>query len=228
MPNMVPVFGNREKGGSVTGGMNRIGFVLLAGLIMSGSAWGQHYWRKHNFTVGGGGGIPRGELRTLETSPVFRVGYGYRFHPNFQADVGLDTVFHAANVRDFFESQVGDLRIKDYQYMLPMGGRAIIPLGRVMLYGGGGGVWLRYQESIRQPFGESFRIDCRVCRSRSGWGYYGLLGASVALDRYQNFRLGFSSRVVQGDTSGDSFGPLPAFRTADRWINTALEFTFSF
>ncbi|MEZ5401476.1 MAG: outer membrane beta-barrel protein [Bryobacteraceae bacterium] len=189
----------------------------------------QSPYRKHFISVGAGAGVPGAEVsRYLDSSPLFRVAYGYRFARNFQADVGFDTVFHAAKIRDFYESDFGDLRIKDYQFMLPLGGRAVIPIGRVLLSAGGGGAYMRYQERVRQPFGNNFRIDCPVCRERSGWGYYGLLGLSVALDRYEHFRLGVTTRVYRGRTEGDAFGSLPAIRTRDTWVNTAGEFTFSF
>ena len=198
--------------------------------ILVSPLWAQY--QHHYLTLGGGAGLPSGQVGALlKPSPALRFNYGYRFHPYFQADIGLDTVFHAAKVRDFYQSQFGDLRIKDYQYFLPIGGRAIVPLARnrVLLSAGGGGAYLRYQEHLRQPFGDSnFRIDCPVCSARNGFGYYGLVGASVAIDRYQRFRLGWSTRVIRGDTTGDAIGPVPAIRTHDTWINSALEFTVSF
>jgi hypothetical protein len=71
-------------------------------------------------------------------------------------------------------------------------------------------------------------LECTACRARSGWGYYALLGGSVALDRAQHFRLGVTSRVYRGTTEGDPFGPLPPVQTKDHWVNTAAEFTFAF
>ncbi|MGH9675233.1 MAG: hypothetical protein ACRD44_18840, partial [Bryobacteraceae bacterium] len=131
-----------------------------------------------------GAGLPKGELQTyFADSFGLGVSYGYRFHRNFQADVGLDTIFHAAEVRDVFSTQLGDLRIRDYQYLVPFGGRAIIPVldGRLQFHGGGGPAYMRYQERIRQPFGDAYvRLDCVVCRARDGWGWYALAGASVA------------------------------------------------
>jgi hypothetical protein len=200
-------------------------------IVLGAPLLAQSSFRKNNVFVGGGGGVPAGELRPfLAASPVLRFGYGYRFHPNFQADTGMDIVFHAAKIRDFYESRFGDLRIKDYQYLVPFGGRTILPLGRrLQFHAGAGGAYLRYSERIRQPFGDSgIRIDCPVCRSRSGWGGYGLLGASFALDRYQQFRLGFTTRVFRANTSGDAFGPLPAQQTADQWVNSAVEFNIVF
>jgi hypothetical protein len=202
-------------------------FILLASPLLA-----QYDYRKHYLSGGGGGGVPSNDIGPFfSTSPFVRFNYGYRFHEYFQADVGLDAVFHAAKVRDFFQSQIGDLRIRDFQYLLPLGARVVLPISsnRVLLSFGGGAAYMRYQESIRQPFGDSgFRFECPVCRSRSGWGSYGLIGGSVALDRAQHFRLGVTTRVYRGDTSGDAFGALPAIRTSDTWVNTAAEFTFSF
>ncbi len=207
-------------------------FVAVCLLTLT-PVFAQYGFRRNYITAGAGGGVPGGELvGSLNTSPVVRVSYGYRFHRLFQADLGFDTVFHAANVRDFVSTEFGDLRIKDYQFMVPMGGRAVIPVFRnkLLLYAGGGGAYLRYQERIRQPFGSSsyYRLDCPACRERSGWGYYGLLGMSYALDRSQHLRIGFTSRVYRANMSGDAFGPLPAVQTRDQWVNTAAEFTFSF
>ncbi len=211
--------------------------LLLVLLVLSGpvlAQWGgrPRYYRKHHLTGSIGAGLPRGELRPyFGDSFGLNVGYGYRFHPNFQVDVGLDTLFHAARVKDFFESQFGDLRIRDYQFLLPIGGRAILPLasGRLQFHGGGGGAYMRYQERIRQPFGDAyFRLECPVCRSRGGWGYYALAGSSVALDRRQHFRLGVTTKVYRGNTEGDAFGQLPAIRSRDRWLNVFGEFGVSF
>ena len=201
--------------------------LLLAAVV---PLLGQSDYPRHNLTLGVGAGRPRADIGGLLTdSPSLAIGYGYRFHRHFQADVGLDTMFGAADIRDFFPSQFGDLRIRDYQFLIPFGGRAILPFGngRVLLSGGGGGVHLRYTERVRQP-SNYFRIDCRVCNSRNGWGYYALVGASVAVDRYQRFRLGFASKIYRGHTDGDPFGAVPALRTRDQWVNLYGELGFSF
>ena len=137
---------------------------------------------RHNFTVGFGAGIPSGDLGPFfDNSPNLTFGYGYRFHRYFQADFGLDTIFGSAGVNDFLETGFGALRIRDRQYFVPFGGRAILPLGRVMLYGGGGGggAWMTYREQLRQP-NPNFRFACPPCTSRSGWGYYAQTGLNVS------------------------------------------------
>jgi hypothetical protein len=192
----------------------------------------QSSWAKHNFTLGGGAAIPRDGLEPyFDTAGAFRFAYGFRFLRNFQADAGVDVAFQAAGVDDYYYSYYGPLRIRDYQYFVPLGGRIVLPFARerVQFYAGGGGAYLRYSEIVTQPFGEGgFRVECPPCRARSGWGYYGLAGGSVALDRGNHFRMGGGVTVYRATTSGDSFGALPRFETRDRWINALMEFTFSF
>jgi hypothetical protein len=205
--------------------------IPLGLLLLTAVASAQDY-RRHTFSMELGAAQPRGELRSLfSDSFLAGISYGYRFHEFLQADIGFDTVFGAAGVRDFLPSLVGELRIRDYQHFLPFGGRVILPLGteRVHFYGGGGGAYMRYTERIRQPFQDSgFRFDCSVCSSRHGVGYYGLVGVDVALDQAQNFRIGVGGRVIRGETEGDPLGAVPARRTDDRWINVFGRFSFSF
>jgi hypothetical protein len=205
--------------------------VIISAMAVALPLSAQFGPRRHTFSIGGGAGVPTAEIGPLvSVSPVLRVGYAYRLHRNFQAETGLDTVFYAARVRDYFQSNFGDLRIRDYEFLLPFGGRALVPVGRdrVLLSAGGGGAYLRYQERVRQPFGNNFRIDCPICQARSGFGYYAILGASVALDRARVFRLGASTRVVRGDTQGDPLGRFPGTRTSDTWVTTAAEFSVTF
>jgi hypothetical protein len=205
--------------------------ICLGLLLLAATGFAQEY-RRHSFSVGLGAALPRGELRPLfSDSFMAGVAYGYRFQEFFQADIGFDTAFGAADIRDWVPSFAGNLRIRDYQHFLPFGGRVILPIAseRVHVYGGGGGVYMRYSERIRQPFADSgFRFDCDVCSSRHGVGYYGLVGVDVALDRAQHFRIGVGGRVIRGDTDGDPFGAVPPRQTDDRWIQIFGRFTFSF
>jgi hypothetical protein len=205
--------------------------LLAVILLLHVAPWaaGQDY-PPHNFTFGAGAGRPRGDLGpVLEDSPGVSVGYGYRFIRYFQADLGLDVLFGAARVRDFLITQIGDFRIRDREYLLMLGGRGIVPLarGRVLLSGGAGGAYLRYAERVSQP-SNYFRVDCPICTSRSGWGYYGQTNVSYFLDRYRHFRLGVTSRFLRGHTDGEPIGSVPGFRTKDKWVNLLAEFGFSF
>jgi hypothetical protein len=113
--------------------------ILLLLTACSG-LYAQDYYPRHNFTLGAGAALPRGDLGAwLSDSSAVSVGYGYRFARYFQADIGLDVLFGAARVREFLLTDIGDFRIKDREYFLPMGGRAIAPLfgGRLLFSGGG-------------------------------------------------------------------------------------------
>ncbi len=199
-------------------------------MLAAATAGAQPDYRRHNFTLGAGAGRPQGGIRgPLGDSPGIAFGYGYRFHPNFQADAGLDVLFGAAGIRDFLDTALGPLRIRDREFLLPFGGRAILPFlnGRLQIAGGGGGAFMRYAEMLRQP-GEYFRIDCPYCAARNGWGYYALVNASVALDRYQHFRLGVTAKKYRGHTSGDPLGYVPDLKTKDHWLNLFVEFGYAF
>ena len=101
----------------------------------------QSNYPRHNLNLGVGTGLPSGELKNA-FEPSFSLGfeYGYRFLKNFQADIGLDTVFQAARVNEYVDSGwFGYRRIRDYQTFIPFGGRVVLPLSneRVQLFAGG-------------------------------------------------------------------------------------------
>jgi hypothetical protein len=199
-------------------------------LLLAAAAWGQTRYPHHNLTLNLGGVVGLADLaRYTEPSTVLGGGYGYRFHRNFQADIGLDTAFGAARVRDFLNTSIGIFRIKDRQYFVPMGARAILPFGggKAMAYGGGGFAYMRYSEVLRQP-SSYYRIDCPDCASRSGWGYYSQTGFSVFVDRARMFRLGLGARMYRGHTEGLGLGNLPGVRTRDRWVSGLVELGVSF
>lgn len=204
---------------------------FVAVLALAAPLAAQSWYPKHTFTVAAGAAQPRAHLASLlKDSALFGFGYGYRFHRNLQIDTGLDTIFYAARVRDFLDTRTfGPLRIRDYQFLIPFGARAVLPLdrGRFLVSAGGGGVRFQYTELLRQP-GEYLRLDCYVCNTRGGWGYYGLVAGSVALDRHKHFRLGVTGKVYQGHTRGDPLGPFPPSRTRDRWANVMGEFGIAF
>lgn len=189
------------------------------------------WYPKHNFTLGIGGAQPKDDLSDFFRSrPGIAVNYGYRFARNFQADAGLDTVFGAAGVHDYLDSPLfGYLRIRDYQFFVPLGGRAILPVAdeRLLFFGGGGGAWMKYTELLRQP-SDYYRFECPVCDSRSGWGYYALAGVNYFVDSGRHFRIGLTTKMYKGHTDGDPFADVPGVRTRDRWINILGDVGFSF
>ncbi|MEJ7607074.1 MAG: hypothetical protein WKF37_12620 [Bryobacteraceae bacterium] len=148
--------------------------IILMLLILECGLWAQELQR-HHLTVNAGIGLPRADLRPLfAASPLIGGSYGFRPLRYLQADAGLEGVIGAARVRDYLPTALGNLRIRDTQFFVPVGGRVVLPLlnDRVEFYGGAGGVYMRYSESVNQPLAESgFRFACDVCSARSGFGY---------------------------------------------------------
>ena len=207
-------------------------FVVVAFALMAAPAgFAQDYFGKYNINLSTGVAIPQDELSTgFTNAPLVGVGFGYRVVRNFQVDAGFETVFGAADIRTFTRTDIGTLEINDRQYFVPFGGRAILPFGdagRMEVYGGGGGAYLRYSEVLRQP-SDFFQVPCTVCSSRSGWGYYGLVGFRAALNRGRNFWLGVSSKVYRAKTDGEQLGDIPPFETKDRWTFVQAEFSLAF
>ncbi len=203
-------------------------FLLLALTIIS-PGFGQSFQR-HHFTGGLGAATPRDELSNYYQNAVsWTIGYGYRPVSFFQIDLGYDGAYNAARVNDYYETNTfGAVRIRDFQQYYPVGGRAVLPLadGKVQVFGGGGGAYMRYSEGLRQP-SEYYRIDCPVCNARGGFGWYALAGGDVAVNRAQNLRLGVTTKMYKGTTDGLSVGIIPAARTKDRWLNVYFHLTFS-
>jgi hypothetical protein len=182
---------------------------------------------RNNITLGLGAGLPRKDLSPgYQPAVNLTVGYGYRPIKYFQADGGFETMFRAARINDFVESDFGFLRIRDSQYFVPMGGRAILPIesANLEIYGGGGLVYMNYREQLQQP-SPQFRLQCPDCRRRGGWGHYFTAGT----DYYFNdlFKIGAQARVYNGNTEGDNLGNLP-FRTNDRWLQFTVNFGVTF
>lgn len=204
-------------------------------LATSGAA--QQPIQRNSFSIGAGAAVPGQDLKPFMSSAIqFRLGYGYRFLRYLQADMGLNVVVQAAGVEGTIESPVGESKIRDFEYLLPLGGRAVLPLahGWIEIHAGGGGAYLRYQEEASVPSGVHcygncyYDIDCLTCTSRSGWGQYATVGAAVALDRQSRAWLGLNTQFFRGGTSGDSLGSVRAPKSRDTWAVVSLELTRRF
>ncbi len=216
----------RRRPGRRLWGHMKVWLVLLLALPLAAET----PFARHHFTVGAGAGIPGAQLKEpFSNSAGVTVSYGYRKWRYVQADIGLDTLFGAARVRAFIPSQFGYLRIRDFQWLIPFGGRLVIPVSgsRWQVSAGGGGAYMRYSERLQQP-SDYYRFACPDCQSRSGWGSYALVGASAALDYYGHFRLGVTSKIYRGHTDGGALGKVPAVETLDRWINLFVDFSVNF
>lgn len=176
--------------------------------------------------------LPHEDLaQAMNTSGVIRAGVGFRVLPYLQADFGFDAVPRAAR-EDFFQSTIiGDIHVHDHEFLLPIGGRGVLPIanGRAELFAGAGAAYLHYGEDVSVPgAGSDSSFHCQTCRSRGGWGWYTNAGLNVAIDRKHRFWIGAESRYIRGKTSGDPLGALPGAETQDAWINTAAMFTVRF
>ncbi len=206
--------------------LKHLWLIAVAAAPLAAQSW----YPRHNITLGIGGAMPKDDLGGLfRNRPGIAISYGYRFMRYFQADVGFDTVFGAGGVRAFENTAFGPLRIKDYQFFVPMGGRAILPVfrDRLLISGGGGFAWLKYSELLRQP-SDYYRFECPTCATRSGWGNYALVGANVFLDSSRHFRIGVTTKMYRGHTEGDPLADVPGVRTRDRWLNILGDVGFSF
>ena len=198
--------------------------AAAAGLPLLGQAW----YPKNNFVIGGGLARPRGDIAAgMGDTGALSIGYGYRFLPNLQADVGLDTAFHAAGVKDYLYTGFGYQRIRDYEFFIPFGGRVILPVRRFWISGGAGGAYLHYSERIHQP-SSYYRIDCPVCTSRSGWGYYALASVGGSIDRSGHFRLSVTAKMYRAHTDGEPIQDIPPVETKDKWLFLGPELGISF
>jgi hypothetical protein len=183
----------------------------------------------HNITVGIGPGIPQGTSTSyLATAPLVKLAYGYRFNRFLQADAGFQIAFRAAQNTGAVLTDLGPLQGGDHEFMIPLGGRVIIPtpLQRIELSAGGGGVYLHYSETA--PSNGYYSPSCYSCTSRGGWGGYGLGNVSYFLDENHNFRVGATLQYISATTNGQAVGNVPAVRTNDHWLNLTFEFGLSF
>lgn len=121
----------------------------------------------NNISVGGGAAIPVGSTSGyLNTASAFSVSYGYRVNRFFQADAGFQMAFGAANNQNLEQTDFGEVQGGDHEFMLPLGGRFIIPLPfrKLEASAGGGGVYLHYAETA--PSGGMRGIQATATRVR--------------------------------------------------------------
>ena len=204
---------------------------VMTGIALRVTAFGfaQEEVHHHNFLIGGGAAIPAASTSDLlSAAPLFKVGYGYRFNRWFQADAGLQIAFGAANNQNAEVSDIGPVQGGDHEFMIPLGGRFIVPnpFKKIEVSAGGGAAYLHYSETI--PGAGEIGIGCYSCTSRGGWGGYGLANARYFLDDNRNFSLGTTLQYIAASTNGQAVGNVPSFRTTDHWVNLSFEFGLSF
>lgn len=205
--------------------------LLASALLLSFSvAFAQSGdFHRNNIVAGIGPAIPVGSATSyLSTAPLVKIGYGYRFNQYFQADVGFQMAFGAANNRNAVETDVGPVQGGDHEYMIPLGGRFIVPqpFKRFEVSVGGGPVYLHYSETV--PSNGYYSVNCYTCTSRGGWGGYGLATVNYFLDENRTFHVGTTFQFISASINGQAVGSIPANKTTDHWANLAFEFGMSF
>ena len=186
-------------------------------------------FHRNNIIAGIGPAIPTGNATGyLSAAPLVSLGYGYRFNRFFQADAGLQIAFGAANNQNAVQTDLGPVQGGDHEFMLPLGGRFIIPipLKRFEVSAGGGAMYLHYSETA--PSNGYYSNNCYTCTSRGGWGGYGLVNASYFLDENHTFRVGTTLQYISASTNGQAVGNVPAIATTDHWMTVSFGFGLSF
>lgn len=201
---------------------------LLTASIVFGQSSEIHH---NNITIGGGAAEPLGTATNyLRTAPLFNVSYGYRLNRWFQADAGIQMAFGAANNQNGEQTDFGVVQGGDHEFMIPLGGRIILPLPfrRVEVSAGGGVAYLHYSETAPSNPYSYYGSTCYSCTSRGGWGGYGLGNISYFLDENHTFHIGTTIQYIAGSTNGQPVANIPGFKTTDHWLNAMVEFGMSF
>jgi len=186
-------------------------------------------FHRNNVVAGIGPAIPTGNSTSyLSTAPLISLGYGYRFNRFFQADAGFQMAFGAANNQNAVQTDLGPVQGGDHEYMIPLGGRFIVPmpLKRFEVSAGGGAMYLHYSETA--PSSAYYSVNCYSCTSRGGWGGYGLANVSYFLDENHNFRVGTTLQYISASLNGQAVGNVPALATTDHWMTLSFGFGLSF
>jgi hypothetical protein len=195
--------------------------VLAAAPAFAQEEEGLHH---HDLALGFGAAIPAGNSTNyLGTAPLLAFRYGYRLNHYLQADVGFQTAWGAANNHNAVVTDVGAVQGGDHEFMIPLGGRVIVPqpFKRFEMSAGGGAAYLHYSETA--PSGGYYQLNCYSCTSRGGWGGYGLASVAYFLDQSRNFHLGTTFQYISATTTGQDVGNVAGISTSDHWANLTFE-----
>lgn len=209
--------------------MRTLMLSILAAAVSTAAIAQETEFHRSNIVAGFGAATPTGATSTyLSTAPLISFGYGYRPVRFFQADAGFQMAFGAANNSNPVVTDFGTVQGGDHEFVIPLGGRFIIPtpFHRIELSAGGGGAYLHYSETA--PSNGYYQSNCYTCTSRGGWGGYGLANVTYFLDSNHNFGLGATYQFISASTNGDAVGNVPGIKTTDHWSNIFINFGLSF
>lgn len=204
------------------------GFLVACSAVLPAQS-NDETWHHYNADFGVGPAIPVGSSTNyFSTAPLVVVRFGYRLNRWFQADVGGEFAFGAANNQNVEQSALGPVQGGDHEFMVPMGGRVFIPthFDKFEVSAGVGAAYLHYSETV--PSNEFVANQCFSCTSRDGWGGYGLANVNYFLDGNRNFSVGTTLQYIIGHTSGPPVGAVPGLKTTDHWVNLMFDFGVSF
>jgi hypothetical protein len=136
--------------------------LALVTACVAGRAQETGFHRNH-VAVGIGPAIPTGNTGNyLGTAPMVNLRYGYRFNRLLQGDAGFAFLWGAANNQNAVITDLGQVQGGDHEFMLPLGGRIILPLPFKPIEAsvGGGGIYLHYSETApSNPYYQSTAVD---------------------------------------------------------------------
>ena len=216
----------------------RLSVVVCLSFLLCSPALAQTELHHHNITFGAGPAIPVGtSTNYLGTAPFITLAYGYRFNGLFQADIGFQMAFGAANNQNAEITDYGQVRGGDHEFMFPrLGGRIYLPLhlSRIEASLGGGAVHLHYSETAPSSgggygYGYGYGSSgCYTCTTRGGCGGYGLGSVRYFLDSNHQIHIGTNLEYIAASTNGQAVANIPAVKTTDHWVQVAIVFGLSF
>jgi hypothetical protein len=175
------------------------------------SAQTAEFQRNHS-TVGVGPPILVGNAADhLITAPLLSAESGYRFTWVLRSDVGVEIALGGADRQSAVQTRLGALQSGGHDYMIPFGGRYVMPspLTRIEFPVGGGAGHLRHSETTPA--------------SRGGWGGYGFGNAGYLFGHNQNLHVGTTFEFIAPSSDGQTIAYVPAARATDGWSNLYLE-----
>jgi len=206
--------------------LSLVSTLILASSLALAQNGGDEF-HHHNFDVSVGPAIPLGNATNyLNTAPFVGFGYGYRLNRLFQADAGFQIAFGAANNQNIVLTDAGTLQGGDHEYMIPLGGRIIIPqpFHRVEVSAGGGTVYLHYSETAPSGGGTMARLPATVAhRAEVGadmaWQTSATSSIRITLSGLE--RRCSTLRVPQAARQSPTFQPLTRRTTGLVWVSSS-------
>jgi hypothetical protein len=167
----------------------------------------------------------------FSSTPGFGFSFGYRPFRYLQVDGGGDFGGGVAGVERTItvvpvngSGSSSTRTVRDHLVVAPFGARFILPLmgDRLLFSVGGGGAAIADKESA------GGNVTCTSCRSRTGFGSYGLAQAMWYGGTGKHLGVGFTARYLQARLSPGWLQNYPASGTRDRYLQLGGTVAFRF